>query len=176
MITIHVWADGSFTTQQGGKDMSAWAEHQQAAKHGCIRTVASGVMPTGFREEFQRLSRDLEIPHDGVMGKWQKRSGHSLWPNAQAWQLWASVCIAEFGAWFTDVTGPKPDEVLSERLIRLIRTRDECSIGVLVNLVRPISKDVVRAVLDEMEASGKVQLTIKPNPKNHLPHRIYTVK
>lgn len=178
MILIHVWADGSFTTQHGGRHMSAWAEHQQAAKHGCIATWLSPKSPDdgSFYEALEQLGdRDLETrKSDPTLGKWHKPA-HSIWPNAQAWHLWASVCISDFGAWFEQVTGPTADEVLAERLVRLINTRGECSIGVLVNLVRPIHLDMVASVLDNLERRGTLKMTPKENPKNHIVHKIYAV-
>lgn len=179
MILIHVWADGSFTTQHGGRHMSAWAEHQQAIKHGCIATWLSPKSPDGgsFREALAQLAeRDLvALLDDPVMGKWHKSLYSGMWPNAQAWHLWASACISDFGAWFEPVTGPTADEILAARLLRLISTRGECSIGVLVNLVRPIALDMVASVLDNMERLGTLKMTPKENPKNHIVHKIYAV-
>lgn len=176
MILIHAWADGSFTTQHGGPDMQAWAEHEQAAKHGCVATWLSPKGPDGgsFREAFDQLAaRDLEHRYgDPILGKWHK-SPYSIWPNAQAWQLWASVCISDFGAWFEKVTGPAKEDVLRERLARLIGTRGECSFGVLVNLVRPIAPSVVYGALETMRRFGLVERIERPNPRNKITASLY---
>lgn len=179
MILIHVWADGSFTTQAGGRDMSPWAEHQQAAKHGCVATWLSSkaVDYARFCEEFKVLEeRDLEIPSDGVMGQRQKRrKAFDLWPDASAWQLWASICIAEFGAWFEPVTGLTAEEELRDRLKRLISTRGEASLGVLVNLVRPIPCATVVATLVAMARNKTLDMEVRVNPRNRKETSIFSI-
>lgn len=173
MILIHAWADGSFTTQLGGPDMQAWEEHLQAAKHGCVATykAAADLAPGAYYMFVEDRVRDQFSYADPefMPGRIVADCGQ----GGASWKHWAASCISEWGVWFEKVTGPAKEDVLRERLARLIGTRGECSFGVLVNLVRPIAPSVVYGALETMRRFGLVERIERPNPRNKITASLY---
>lgn len=175
MILIHVHADGGFITQCGGPDMSAWEEHQQAAKHGAVNTWAAPVIAPTFNDSFFRFSTSaLEIRREGGAWHWMRDKPQGI-GLATAWQAWAAFCINKWGAWFHEVTGPTESEILEDRLARLIETRTETSLGVLVNLVRPIDPKSVQGSLDNLVCHGRIYRKEVTNPRNKKPAILYGI-
>ena len=64
-------------------------------------------------------------------------------------------------------------KVLRDRLLRLIKTRGETSEGVLLNLVRPISREAMNRELVHLMQDSKISGLERNNPRNKKTHLIY---
>lgn len=158
MILIHVFQGGTFETDNvhGCPHRAAYL----AAKKGAIETVGADVQAGEFGFVFRDFAR-CELSLSPYL-RWQNMRG-----DIPGWKLWAAKCTTEFGAWFHAVK-PEPLDENKARILGHIDRRTNVSLGVLVNLCRPLAEDYVKDVLSILEKEKKATIERSKGGQNTL--------
>ena len=158
MILIHVYQNDTFETEfeHGCPRRAAY----RAAKDGAVKTLCADIKAPAFGTVFRDFARAKLST--GPYIRWQALKG-----DIPGWKLWAAKCTTEYGAWFHTVT-PEPLDEIKARILGHIDRRTNVSLGVLVNLCRPLTECYVKDILAILEQEKKATVERSSKGQNTL--------
>lgn len=147
MILIHIYPNDTFETafEHGCPKRAAY----RAAKSGAVGTLGSDTKAPAFGAVFRDFAQ--EKLSTGPYTRWQSTKG-----GFPGWMLWAAKCTTEFGAWFHTVT-PEPLDENKARILGHIDRRTKVSLGILVNLCRPLAESYINELLEMLIEERKIK-------------------
>lgn len=147
MILVHVYQNDTFETafEHGCPKRAAY----RAAKDGAVKTLCADIEAPAFGTVFRDFARAKLST--GPYIRWQSLKG-----DIPGWMLWAAKCTTEFGAWFHTVT-PEPLDENKDRILGHIDRRTKVSLGILVNLCRPLPESYINELLEMLIEERKIK-------------------
>lgn len=147
MILIHICEDGTFETENIYGSAPRAAYH--AKKQGADRTIGAEVIAPAFGKVMRDFAhKKLSV---GPYLRWQ-----SVNSSIPGWMLWAAKCTTEFGAWFEEIR-PEPLDENKDRILGHIDRRTKVSLGILVNLCRPLPESYINELLEMLIEERKIK-------------------